>query len=978
MTNKEDIHNSSFVILNLSRLLGIPNSTLHTTTMKNWIITIIILSSFVIEVSAQKTTQWASRVVRYSSQLEDEFYAAKQALGPPNAMSGFSDSPYSWSPEAANGNREEFIHVEFGIPMKVRQFAIVESLNPGAIRRVDLIDTRGKSHKVYEASSFRPAYTPTRIFAKKITFTDYKVVGMKVYLKTSAIKGFNQIDAIAISNGNETIKSKINTLTYAEGVERAENLGRLINSKYAERVPVISPDGNTLFFARKHHPENTGAENKDDIWIAQNTYDDNWVKVKNIGEPLNNDLHNFVIAISPDNSKVYVTSAYKRGEKDGVAVAKRRGNAWGKPVTLNIENMYNDSPFVGYHVSMNGNILLMAVQRDDSEGDRDLYVSFRKGGNEWSEPKSLGKVINSVGMESSVFLAADNRTIYFSSNGFAGYGGLDMYMSRRLDDSWENWSTPKNLGRDINTPGNDYNYTIPASGDYAYFSSDFRSNGQSDLFRIRLPKEARPDPVMLIDNDIVEDFEEELDGDIVVINDDPMLQKEVDNLKERLKRLNEELTKIEDRGSETADRVEVPRNKPTTYDKPTYRKPTYDKPKTRTTTTTTTTAKVDPELERLKKKYNRHLDNDYDETESTKPRTTATTTSTSSKKRTPTKTETSSITDDENEALKRKLRILNGEEVEEEPIAEVPETPETPETPDVPERLVRRTTPTTDVDTEALKEEVRERLKEELRSDVKSELKRDMIDDVREDLEDEMRIHLEDDLKQRVENDLKATLEEEVKADLKKKLQSGVEDDLRSELTDEMRAEVEKELREELEEEVKRELRDQMEYRIKKEMETQIRRELETKIRAQLEEEYADKLKPTEEPPVDEEDVVVVPLKVGEIIPMNNIFFDANEMTLKEGSRNELDKVLAFLTQHPNLIVEIGGHTNSWCSHEFANQLSDGRAKEVKGFLISKGISKTRIQSHGYGKTKPIADNKTVGGRKKNQRVEMKIVQIVD
>jgi outer membrane protein OmpA-like peptidoglycan-associated protein len=145
-----------------------------------------------------------------------------------------------------------------------------------------------------------------------------------------------------------------------------------------------------------------------------------------------------------------------------------------------------------------------------------------------------------------------------------------------------------------------------------------------------------------------------------------------------------------------------------------------------------------------------------------------------------------------------------------------------------------------------------------------------------------------------------------------------------------------------------------------------------------LEEEYADKLKNTEEPPVEEEDVVIVPLKVGEIIPMNNIFFDANETTLKEGSHNELDKVLAFLKQHPNLIVEIGGHTNSWCSHEFANQLSHGRAKEVKAFLISKGISKTRIQSHGYGKTKPIADNKTVSGRKKNQRVEMKIVQIVD
>jgi outer membrane protein OmpA-like peptidoglycan-associated protein len=954
--------------------------------MKNWIVTIIILSSFAIDISAQKTTQWASTIVRYSSQPskfsepkeKSEFCSAKQALGAPNAVSGFSISQYSWSPETANSNRDEFLHVEFGIPMKVRQFAIVESLNPGAIRRVDLIDTRGKFHKVYEASSLRPAYTPMRVFSKKIPVTDYKVVGLKVYLKTSAIKGFNQIDAIAISNNNDQIKSKVNTLVYSEGVDRAENLGTLVNSKYSERVPIISPDGNLLYFTRKFHPENLGEENKDDIWVARKNYsDDKWEGTRNIGQPLNNKRHNFVIAVSPDNERLYLSSSYKGSPKDGVSVARRRGNSWSTPVNLNIENMYNKSPYAGYHVSMDGNIILMAVKRDDSKGDRDIYVSFKQRGNKWSEPKNLGKIINTVGMENSVFLAADNRTIYFSSNGFAGYGGLDMYMSRRLDDSWENWSEPQNLGRDINTPGNDYNYTIPASGDYAYFSSDFMSNGQSDLFRIQLPKEARPDPVMLIDNDIVEDFEEELDGDIVVVNDDPILQKEVDNLKERLKRLNEELTQIEERETEPSDRVEVPRDKPTTYDKPTYRKPTYDKPKTRTTTTTTT-KKSDPELERLKNKYNRHLDDDYDETEP-KTRTTTTTMTTKKRNSTSSNARTSRKTDDENEALKRRLRILNGEEVEEdETIVEVPETPETP---DVPERQpVKRTTPTANANAnaEALKEETRQRLKEELRSDVKSELKRDMIDDVREDLEDEMRIDLEDDLKQKVEDELKATLEDEVKADLKKKLQSDVEDDLRNELTDEVRVEVEKELREELEEEVKRELRNQMEYRIKKEMETQIRRELEAKIRAQLEEEYADKLKNTEEPPVEEEDVVIVPLKVGEIIPMNNIFFDANEMTLKTASNNELNKVLAFLNQHPNLIVEIGGHTNSWCSHEFANQLSDGRAKAVREFLISKGVAATRILSHGYGKTKPIADNKTVNGRKKNQRVEMKIVKIVD
>ena len=71
-------------------------------------------------------------------------------------------------------------------------------------------------------------------------------------------------------------------------------------------------------------------------------------------------------------------------------------------------------------------------------------------------------------------------------------------MSKRLDESWTNWSTPQNLGRYLNTPGNDFNYSVPASGTYAYFSSDFRGRGQSDLYRIELPKEAQPEPVTMI------------------------------------------------------------------------------------------------------------------------------------------------------------------------------------------------------------------------------------------------------------------------------------------------------------------------------------------------------------------------------------------------------------------------------------------------------------------------------------------------
>ena len=110
---------------------------------------------------------------------------------------------------------------------------------------------------------------------------------------------------------------------------------------------------------------------------------------------------------------------------------------------------------------------------------------------------------------------------------------------------------------------------------------------------------------------------------------------------------------------------------------------------------------------------------------------------------------------------------------------------------------------------------------------------------------------------------------------------------------------------------------------------------------------------------------------------MNNIFFESNESSLKSESYSELARVKLFLQEKSNLVIEIGGHTNGWCSHVFANELSTKRAKEVREFLIEEGIPAERIQFRGYGKTAPIASNDTKAGRRQNQRVEMKILEIL-
>ena len=109
---------------------------------------------------------------------------------------------------------------------------------------------------------------------------------------------------------------------------------------------------------------------------------------------------------------------------------------------------------------------------------------------------------------------------------------------------------------------------------------------------------------------------------------------------------------------------------------------------------------------------------------------------------------------------------------------------------------------------------------------------------------------------------------------------------------------------------------------------------------------------------------------------MDNVFFDANRSTIRETSYDQLNEILTFLRDNPNIYVEVGGHTNGLPEAEFCFRLSSDRAEKVANYFITEGIAADRISWKGYGKTQPIADNDTLAGRKKNQRVELKIIRV--
>lgn len=283
-----------------------------------------------------------------------------------------------------------------------------------------------------------------------------------------------------------------------------ENLGPMINSEFHEVLPVIAPDGKTLYFVRKEHPENAGPDHKDDIWFSRLQPDGSWGAAQNIGAPLNDDGFNFVCTVMPDNNALLLGNRYYTdgGQDEGVSMTFRSDSGWAYPVNLEIKNINNLSDLSEYTASPDGRVIIMSVLRADSIGGRDLYVSIKNDETGWSDPENMGPTINSTSSDITPFLAADGVTLYFSSDRPGGFGSNDVYMTRRLDYTWKNWSQPRNLGYPINTPGWDAYYTVPANGEFAYFVSTSSGYGKGDLFRITLPESARPMPVMLVSGNV--------------------------------------------------------------------------------------------------------------------------------------------------------------------------------------------------------------------------------------------------------------------------------------------------------------------------------------------------------------------------------------------------------------------------------------------------------------------------------------------
>ena len=393
--------------------------------------------------------------------------------------------------------------------------------NKNFIKAIQLFQTAIKKD-----TSFIEAYT---ILAETATMNQQYDLAIENYKKAIAISptffpnNFYQLGMLQAKTGNYTdaLESYNNYLVYVKTIPAyrkkqvnnkiagckfsidamqhpvpfdPKNLGDGINTKKNEYYPSFTVDQQEIIFTRDIPFKSSIEGHQEDFFISKKK-NNTWATAYNAGNPLNSELNEGAPSISADGKLLFFTACDRddgKGSCDIYLSQRQDDGNWSKPINLGEPintNSWESQP----SFSSDGKTLYFIREVKDrvNGSQQDIFVSTFQADRTWSNPVPLSATINTEGREESVFIHPDNQTLYFSSDGHPGLGGLDIFYSRRQADG--NWGTPINLGYPINTSSDENSIVVSADGKLAYFASNRDSGfGGLDLYSFDLYKEAQP------------------------------------------------------------------------------------------------------------------------------------------------------------------------------------------------------------------------------------------------------------------------------------------------------------------------------------------------------------------------------------------------------------------------------------------------------------------------------------------------------
>ncbi|MEI7594571.1 MAG: OmpA family protein [Bacteroidota bacterium] len=353
-------------------------------------------------------------------------------------------------------------------------------------------------------------YKKTVIINPNFSIDNYYYLGRALYMIEDYASGVGCFrEFLKLSNGADNALTRESKMHVTVGDFRAEmmkhpvpfnpiNMGPNINSPYHEYLPSLTADENVILITRRDIREPDlpySASNSQEDFFEARKVKGEWQKAFNIGAPINTPGNEGAECISADGRTVFFTINERPGGYGScdIYMSKRTPMGWSDPENLgsvvNSEAWDTQPSF-----SSDGKTLYFVSTRPGGLGGSDIWKTVMKEDGSWTTPINLGPEINTKANENSPFIHPDDQTLYYATAGRMGMGGTDIFYSRK--DAKGNFGTSINIGYPINSSENDDCLVIAPSGELAYFASKRDGGyGMMDLYYFELYKEARPSPV---------------------------------------------------------------------------------------------------------------------------------------------------------------------------------------------------------------------------------------------------------------------------------------------------------------------------------------------------------------------------------------------------------------------------------------------------------------------------------------------------